>query len=181
MACGIKSGNFLGTVGALAVAAVLLVQPAEASKCASPKEHDALNARVLQTELMVAALSCQNQPLYNAFVKKFRKQLVANGNSMRTYFENKHGSAADSRMNAMVTRLANEASQVSNAQHLGFCYQTSLLFSEALKTDPAEFKTLLDKPTLRGRHGVTPCVGSGVIDAGKPVVGFGVASDRAFK
>lgn len=154
---------------------------ASATKCAQPKEQEALNTRVLQTELMVAALSCNNQPLYNAFVTKFQKQLVSNGHSLRSFYEREHGTNGPTQLNAMVTRVANEASQVSNDQHIGFCYQASLLFSQALKTDPRDFQTLLDKPMLRGRHGIVPCGATAQADVQQPVAGFGAAADRMFK
>lgn len=154
---------------------------ASANTCAKPKEQEALNTRVLQTELMVAALSCNNQPLYNAFVTKFKKQLVDNGQSLRSFYERKHGAGGATQLNAMVTRVANEASQVSNDQHIGFCYQASILFSQALKTDPGDFQSLLDKPMLRGRHGIAPCGETAQAEAQKPVAGFGATVNRIFK
>lgn len=169
-------------VGLVAFASVFMwAGVASATKCAQPKEHEALNTRVLQTELMVAALSCSNQPLYNAFVTKFQKQLVDNGQSLRRFYEREHGARGATQLNAMVTRIANEASQVSNDQHIGFCYQASILFSQALKTDPRDFQTLLDKPMLRGRHGIAPCGTTKQAEVQKPIAGFGAAVDRMFK
>ena len=40
--------------------------------CVSEKDERALNTRVLQTALMVAALSCNEQQRYNAFVTNYR-------------------------------------------------------------------------------------------------------------
>lgn len=62
-----------GAVLALALAIVSMA-PAEAARtaCVSARDEVALNARVLQTELMVAALACGEQRRYNAFVTAFR-------------------------------------------------------------------------------------------------------------
>lgn len=137
-----------------------MVAPAYAAVCAKPHEHAALKARVLQTELMVAALTCQNQQMYNQFVTKFQKELVNEGKSLQKYFNRQHGAAGQRQLNAMVTRLANEAAQLSMDRPIGFCQQTSLLFSEAMNTKPADFSRLLDKPALKERHGVQPCSSS---------------------
>jgi hypothetical protein len=163
--------------GVLLSASVVVVAPASAAVCAKPHEHTALKARVLQTELMVAALACQHQQLYNQFVTKFQEELVKEGKSLQGYFSRQHGAGGQQRLNAMITRLANEASQLSMNQPIGFCQQSSLLFSEALSTSPKDFGKLLDKPALKERHGVQPCAGTGK----EPVtVGLDRNSQRSF-
>ncbi len=127
------------------------------TSCARPHEQEALNARVLQTELMVAALACQDQASYNSFVTKFRSELVEHGRLLRGYFERSQGGGGAKSLNALVTRLANESSQRSMVHRVGFCQQASLLFEESQRTDPGDFGSLIQKAGLQGVHGVRAC------------------------
>jgi len=136
---------------------LLTVDPAGAEVCAQPHERTALSTRVLQTELMVAALCCDNRPLYNAFVSKFRGELVKQGRSLRSFFQRHHGGGGEENLNSFITRLANEASRRSNAERAGFCAQTSLLFRQLLHDKRLNFETLLDSPTLTRRHSILSC------------------------
>lgn len=89
----------------------------------SPKERDAIAFRLLQTELMVAALSCGRQDYrskYNTFVIRFRPALRSNGRTLRAIFKRTYGRHGKRRLEAYVTRLANEAS-VRSLERAGFC------------------------------------------------------------
>ncbi|MGZ9107161.1 MAG: hypothetical protein ACXW3M_15440 [Rhodoplanes sp.] len=93
----------------------------------------ALNTRVLQTELMVAALSCDEQQRYNAFVTNYRSHLEAQGASLRAWFGRAYGSASESELNAFVTKLANDASKRS-LDAASYCASVGALLSEVLET-----------------------------------------------
>jgi len=169
-----------GRVGArllavLAVAAaVAAVTPAAAAgygACARQSDEKALNARLLQTELMVGALACGNQSQYNAFVQRFRGRLVDEGKSLQQMFSREYKGAANRELNALITRLANQSSQRSMVNRIGFCEQNRLLFAEALEADAGGFDRLVEKVTAVAGHGIRPC------DA--PVVGYGTASRNA--
>lgn len=159
-----------GRVGLMCalVLAVALVLPglAEAQNCARPKEQKALNTRLLQTELMVAALVCQKQQNYNDFILKFQTQLVQQGKSLRSLYQRLHGGAANKKLNALVTRLANGASQRSNQQYVGFCRQAQLLFDEAKSADTAGFDALVAKAAGLQDPGTPPCGGANVVGYG---------------
>ncbi|MDX1485496.1 MAG: hypothetical protein R3229_13565 [Alphaproteobacteria bacterium] len=89
----------------------------------SAKEKEALAFRHLQTELMVAALSCGRKEFrakYNTFVIRYRPALRRNGNTLRAIFKRNYGRQGKRRLDAYVTRLANEAS-VRSMQQSGFC------------------------------------------------------------
>lgn len=122
---------------------------------------------------MVAALSCQQQTQYNAFVIKFRDHLVEHGRLLRGFYNRVHGGSGKRQMNAMVTRLANAASQRSMDGYAGFCQQSSLLFAEAKSIQVTEFDTLLYRASLIGKPIASPCDGV--------VVGYGVASGETTK
>ncbi len=89
----------------------------------STKEIEAIAFRHLQTELMVAALSCGREEYrskYNTFVRRYRPALRRNGRTLRAIFKRNFGSSGKRRLDAYVTRLANEAS-VRSMQRSEFC------------------------------------------------------------
>ena len=128
-----------------------------ANACATPKDLAALNARVLQTELMVAALTCGEKARYNAFVMSFKGVLSDHGRSLRALFTRVHGAGGKRQLNGFVTKLANDASQGSLAVRGGYCTNASALFEEVLNTPPGDFDALASKPWIRLRHGFAPC------------------------
>lgn len=134
------------------------LRTAHAATCASNREMAALNSRVLQTELMVAALTCGQRDSYNYFATQFRQPLTHHGKNLRALFQRTYGNAGTSRLNAFVTRLANDASQRSMMLRQGYCAYAVRLFDEANATPHTAFDDLLLKPWLRTRHGFPPCV-----------------------
>lgn len=128
-----------------------------APHCAEPAERDALNARALQTDLMVAALACDRRPDYNAFVLEHRGALAAHGRTMRAYFKRHYGRDGERLMNRFVTRLANDASSASNTDRALYCRVTSALFAGLAGASAPAFDLLLRDPLLAARHGVAAC------------------------
>lgn len=141
-------------------------RPAGAETCSRPADQMALNTRVLQTELMVGALACRHQQLYNKFVTRYRSELIEQGQSLREMFDRRHGRAGSVRMNALVTQLANEASQRSVAQRYGFCRQSAVLFAKALDEENGTLSNLIEVAASEGLSGVHNCGSS-------TVAGFG--------
>jgi hypothetical protein len=160
-----------GAVLAVAVT-ILSNQPAAAESCTRPADQMALNTRVLQTELMVSALTCKNQNLYNKFVVKYRGALVEQGQSLRAMFDRRHGKAGTKHMNALVTRLANEASQRRLAQRYAFCRQSALLFAKALADEKPDLNGLIEVAAEQGLNGVQRC-------GPATVVGFSTAAGKS--
>jgi hypothetical protein len=134
------------------------LQVAQAATCALADEATALNTRVLQSELMVAALTCGENARYGAFVKKFEPILVANGNALRHYFKRAYGGAGETRMNRMVTQLANAASMRSMGQGKAvYCASRASLFSEVLALGAHDLPAYVSRLSYAGDHGVRPC------------------------
>lgn len=70
----------------------------------------AKSVRTLQSDMMVAALSCQQaRGLYNSFVTDYRSELQRHGRMLKTRFKSEYGGAATKKLNNYVTRLANDA------------------------------------------------------------------------
>ena len=147
----------LPAAAALTLAVALVAGEAQAGRtpCVFAREEVALNARVLQTELMVAALACGEATRYNAFVTTFRREIAAQGSSLRRLFGRAYGSGGSRELNAFVTRLANDAS-IRSAGRL-YCTGAASLMTEALATKPADFERLTRSSSLRGRHGFPYC------------------------
>ena len=86
-----------------AVFLILATGGAEAI-CVSPKDREALSMRLLQTELMVAALSCQRKSDYNAFIRRFEKELVVHGRNLKRIFKRTYGGKSR-QLESFVTRV----------------------------------------------------------------------------
>lgn len=123
-------------VAAAGALAVSFAGGAGAVVCVSAPERDSLSVRTLQTRLMVAALVCEARADYNAFVERFRPQLVGHSGTLKSYFRKAYGAGASRALDAYVTRLANEASVLSSADRAAFC-RTSRQTFDALLTASA--------------------------------------------
>ena len=147
-----RTAWIIGLLGGLVVA--VAAGRADAV-CVNAVESAALETRVLQTELMVAALTCDRTASYNAFVHKFQDELVFQGGNLRSFFRRTYTPGAEGRLNRFVTRLANEASNRSLDRGSTYCKVASLMFSAALATrDLGRFVAL--QPFVR-RHGFARC------------------------
>ena len=154
------------------IVTVLSSRPGIAESCSRPTDQMALNTRVLQTELMVGALACNNQQLYNEFVTRYRGDLIKQGQSLREMFDRRHGRGGTTHMNELVTRLANEASQRSATQRYGFCRQSALLFAKALEEDTPNLNNLIEVAAQQGLDGVQNC-------GSNTVAGFSTAAGKS--
>ncbi|MGB8273988.1 MAG: hypothetical protein WCF16_01820 [Alphaproteobacteria bacterium] len=155
-------------VAAAAAAVLALMDVASAATCALADEKIALDTRTLQSELIVAALSCNEKARYGAFVKKFEQVLVANGDSLRQYFRRAYGAAGETHMNRLVTVLANGASARSMGQNNSvYCANEAALFTQVLALSPQELPVFVARLTFADDHGITPCTQQASREAGR--------------
>lgn len=118
---------FLG--GVLAAAALPSLALAA---CLRPAEKTAFDIRALQSQLMVVALSCQQQEDYNAFVTRFRSQLGEAHRNVTSYYQRASGRQAQRVMDQYITNLANNQMQVGITQGSHFCQNQTPLFGQAM-------------------------------------------------
>ena len=144
------------TVVALATAVSLIAGQASAM-CVNNSERQAMSMRVLQTELMVAALTCGQQGEYNTFVRKFEGELVDRGKALRAAFQRMYGGQGQPRLDGFITRLANEASQRSIASRADFCPRAAELYNVVLNTPPAGLAAVADGQPFSDAHGASEC------------------------
>jgi hypothetical protein len=147
-ACGFV-GRHAMRFGAAAVVLGALAGSAGAVKCADRVERESLNVRQLQTQLMVAALSCNQRTGYNAFVRRFRPALADHSDVMQGYFHRIFGNRSPREINAYVTRLANEASALSISDRMAYCRASFDALTELLAAPAGELDTTLLRIALK--------------------------------
>ncbi len=129
----------------IAVAGFVSIVSAGAASAIEPKsdsEAAAVNARLLQTEMMVAALTCDLRPQYNTAIRTFETELVRHGQVLRKMFRRNHGAGGQRQLDKYITRLANDASARSNRDRLGFCRTAASLFDNVLASRSGGFDQL---------------------------------------
>ncbi|MBI4697211.1 MAG: hypothetical protein HY749_24665 [Gammaproteobacteria bacterium] len=134
-----------------------LPMAAAVERCARPDELRALNARVLQTRLVVTALACGAQPRYNAVVTALRPALRRQGAALRAYFRRAYGQGAEARLDGFVTRLANEQSLASSANRAAYCAAGAAAFTALEAAHAAELERRLDDSSLAAAHRIAAC------------------------
>lgn len=125
-------------LGAAAVAGLYGMSSPAMAEPLNQREQAALDVRYLQTELMVAALSCGNPAYhkqYNVFVGRFGKSLKTHANVLKSYFNRQYGKQGTKEMDSYVTRLANEAS-LRSMQQATFCQDSAALFQRVTALQP---------------------------------------------
>lgn len=117
--------------------AASLATPALASgqSCATPEERSALDIRALQSQLMVVALTCQQEEQYNRFVTQHRGVLGNVYGQVQRHFRRVYGGAGQRRLDEYITNTANGHSQVGISQGSLFCQNQAGLFPAALATN----------------------------------------------
>ncbi len=127
----------------LSLGAMLAVTPftaAQAANCTGRVHSEAVAVRILQSELTVGALACDQRQQYAAFVQRHEPTLREYGTILTQYFTDRYGHADGQRaLDAFVTRLANQASNRKSGWASHYCsfvaalhHQTAMLPSGAL-------------------------------------------------
>lgn len=142
---------------ALTLALTLAAAPVMAEVCASPTDQDALGSRVLQSRLMVAALSCNQRPAYNAVMQSYKTIFAADGQALRSFFSRTYGNRASTELNAFATRMANDASRHSTQNVRAFCQASDQAFQSLLSSNTSGYLMLRDKFVDPVFHGYRAC------------------------
>ena len=114
------------------VAAGLLTSQWAAAQCVRPADHAALDVAGLKTQLMVTALTCGADDRYNAFVTKYRSDLVAEEKAAGGYFSHAYGRTGRARQDDYMTQLANSKSRMGLQQGNRFCDHNLGVFDEVM-------------------------------------------------
>lgn len=114
-----------------------------AAPCVAESAMSSLNVRALQTELMVAALSCDETERYNAFVESRQDELSMYGQRLRATLKG--------RTNAFVTKVANVSALNMD------CAASRGLFVTVLSADQPQLDTIATTEWASKLHGYRVC------------------------
>jgi hypothetical protein len=106
-----------------------------ADVCARAPDLVALQVSALQQQLMVAALTCDDVPLYNNFVTAYQKDLVASDEALQAFFDRFGSEEGTPAYHSFKTKMANLYSARSASDKKRFCTNVRAIFGPALKTE----------------------------------------------
>jgi hypothetical protein len=113
-------------------AGLLTGQVAVADPCARPVEKTAFDVTALKSQLMVTALACNAQDKYNAFVTKFRGELVKQERALNSYFGRAYGRRGRQQHDDYITSLANAQSEAGTRLGSAYCQQRLGMFDQVM-------------------------------------------------
>jgi len=105
---------------------------AAAQPCMRTSEKAAFDIAGLKSELMVIAIDCQAQSKFNAFVGRFRPDLIGSENGLNGYFRRTSKGSADRAHDDYITSLANAQSDNAVARGTLFCGEHVGMFDTVL-------------------------------------------------
>lgn len=150
----------------LVAVAAIAVGPAVAAKkkpaappCVKDKVLTAFQMRMLQTELVVGALSCKMTPRYNEFVTSYKPDLMTAHRALMKFF------GRESRLEDYKSKTANESSQRSLANITEFCLYSSALYDKLLGPEKPNLAQFVAAEPVANRHGQNVCGTPALIQA----------------
>lgn len=132
---------------------------ASSPPCVKGKVLSAFQMRMLQTELVVGALSCKLTPRYNEFVTAYRTDLMSAHRTLMSHF------ARESRLEDYKSRTANEVSQRSLANITEFCNYTTSLYDKLLGPEKLRLIEFVSGEPSANRHGQNTCSPPSIVTA----------------
>lgn len=124
---------------------------APAPRCVKDKVLSAFQLRMLQTELVVGALSCKLTPRYNEFVTAYQKDLMTAHRALLSYF------GRESRLEDYKSKTANEASQRSLSNITEFCLYSAAMYDRLLGPEKLKLTEFASVEPAANRHGQEVC------------------------
>jgi hypothetical protein len=120
-------------VSAVAAVTLLSAQPVLAQRqCGSMSDQSAFEVQALRSELMVLATGCHDDDRYNAFIRRYQKDLQGNEHEIVAYFQHRYGRAGQTEHDRFVTDLANAISRQGSDLGGDFCPRNGAIFAEVL-------------------------------------------------
>ena len=116
----------------LLAAGLLTSQMAAAQNCARPADKTAFDVAGLKSQLMVTAITCEATERYNAFIMRYRPNLLAQEKVLNAYFGRNFGKRAQHEHDDYITSLANSQSENGLKAGTGFCSQNMSMFVEVM-------------------------------------------------
>ncbi|WP_376093216.1 hypothetical protein ACE7GA_25110 [Roseomonas sp. CCTCC AB2023176] len=149
------------------LAAAALATPAFAQQaCVQPAEQTAFQVRALQSQLMVAALTCAPADNiyaanYRQFLDRYKPQLEQAFRTMQGHYRRTAGAGnrGERALDQHVTTLANINNQDGTRQGSLFCRNAASLFQQALAApqEMGALATVAQNNNLANPHGRAEC------------------------
>lgn len=136
------------------------------TRCLTPVEKTAFEVRMLQTELMVATLTCRGVSnrdyagQYAIFVNRHREGLKSHSTVFQGHFKRAYGGGGQVQLDRYVTSLANDYSRSSMTGSGAFCDQQGPLFDRATTVQPQELPRFAAERATNRSIGVPSCGGA---------------------
>jgi len=105
---------------------------AQSQPCMKTAEKAAFDLAGLKSELMVIAIDCQAQEKYNAFVVRFRPDLLGSDKGLNGYFQRTARGGMARAHDDYITSLANAQSDFALTRGTLFCDEHVHMFDEVL-------------------------------------------------
>ncbi len=156
-------------LGSLAIG--YMATPAAAANCVAHSEREDLEVRVIQTELMVAALTCGESDRYNTFVNSFKGDLTGAYQGIKRTFRRIYRGRAISQLDSFDTQLANASSQRSNKDKARFCQNAAYVFENTIGKNGNDMVAFVRQQPLGDSHGYSAC-------KSKPLVKLAALKER---
>jgi len=119
---------------------------ANAASCYGPAETTAVQVRMLQSELMVAALACRDSnpelgmvAKYNDFIHRLGDKLIRHSKILQAHFSKQYGPSSKRELESFVTALANDASKRSMTSAT-YCQNAAELFGHVSTLEQRELE-----------------------------------------
>jgi len=168
--CAVQAARLL-----LRLLLLILPLPAAASglHCATSIERAAFEMRMLQTELMVAALACRGSGRrdfagdYAVFVARHRASLKSHADLLRNLFRNRFGVGSETHLDRYVTALANGYSQASSGGSPAFCARFDMVFAHATSVTAADLGRFAAERATIAPPGISACTAPGQMADGR--------------
>ena len=126
---------------AITLVAALSVPAAAQQRCLQPAERTALHVKMMQSDLMVAALSCRDVPgfdyrgAYNTFMQRNGQAISRQISTLQGYFRATYGGQWQNQFDQFVAGIANEASRQSMG-NVAFCSDSARVLAWANNIAP---------------------------------------------
>ncbi len=102
-------------------------------RCASASDQAAFDVGALKSEMIVLAETCpEANTTYNAFVERYRPELLNEDRVVNAWFKRVFGKTAQREYDSYITNLINGQSQIGLKQGSNFCPRSQVIFTEAM-------------------------------------------------
>ncbi len=150
-------GVVLVAICALWLATGVRAADAAASATMKSGEKTSLHVRVLQSNLMVASITCRFSDAYHATLTKFESELIRHDDNLRSYFNRVYGKKkGPAKLDHYITDIANEIAIRSSKRRKSYCASARTVFDRVLALSPSDLEEFATESREFGIGGTLP-------------------------